>query len=113
MSRDVCIQRVLALMVVLYAICWLPINLLYIVTHFVYETSDNEHHFDISFLCLTLVAYLSTCISPVLVVVLVRVVRGTSEHVHSIFSLTHMSQIRRNCSSVESWSTSRHSVTTA
>ena len=112
-GRDIRIQRLLALMVVLYALCWLPINILNIVTHFVYETNDNTHHFDISYMCLTLVGYLSTCVNPMLALVLARVLRGSGEQEHSIFTLTNISHIRQNCSSMETWSISRQSVATA
>ena len=86
-GRAIRIQRLLALMVVLYALCWLPINILNIVTHFVYETSDNTHHFDISYMCLTLVGYLSTCVNPMFALVLVRVVEACIANVNDTRAL--------------------------
>lgn len=59
-------QRYLITMVTLYAVCWFPINVLILATHFVYETDDNTGHFDISYLIFTFFGFLSVCVNPVL-----------------------------------------------
>ena len=59
-------QRYLITMVTLFAICWCPINLLILVTHFVMENEDNSGHFDITYATLTFIGYLSTCMNPTL-----------------------------------------------
>ena len=59
-------QQYLITMVILYAICWCPINILILVTHFVLENEDNSGHFDVTYATLTFIAYLSTCTNPVL-----------------------------------------------
>ena len=59
-------QGYLVSMVMLYATCWCPLKILILVTHFVSESSDNSGHFDITYLTFTFLAFLSTCINPVL-----------------------------------------------
>lgn len=59
-------QKYLISMVTLFAMCWCPINILILVTHFVYESDDNSGHFDITYLTFTFFGFLSTCINPVL-----------------------------------------------
>lgn len=98
------IQNHMILMVVLFAVCWLPINILIIVTHFVYETSDNSQHFDITFMTLTLVGYMSTCANPALAVVLNPKIRErVTEFVHGKL-LPASRPLQEHCTSVESWS---------
>ena len=60
-------QKYIITMVMLFAICWCPINILILITHFVYETDDNMGHFDITYLTFTFFGFLSTCVNPVLV----------------------------------------------
>jgi hypothetical protein len=59
-------QRYLVTMVTLYALCWFPVNVLILATHFVYETDDSAGHLDISYLIFTFFGFLSTCVNPVL-----------------------------------------------
>lgn len=59
-------QKYMITMVTLFAICWSPINILVLVTHFVFENEDNTGHFDITYLTFTFIGYLSTCINPIL-----------------------------------------------
>lgn len=59
-------QKFLIAMVTIFAVCWCPINILTIVTHFVYEDDENVGHFDITYLVLTFIGFVSTCANPVL-----------------------------------------------
>ena len=59
-------QHYMITMVTLFAMCWCPINLLILVTHFVYEDDHNSGHFDITYLTFTFFGFLSTCVNPVL-----------------------------------------------
>ncbi len=59
-------QRYLVTMVTLYALCWFPVNVLILATHFVYETDDSAGHIDITYLIFTFFGFLSTCVNPVL-----------------------------------------------
>ena len=59
-------QKYMISMVVLFAMCWCPINILILVTHFIFENDDNSGHFDITYLTFTFFGYMSTCINPVL-----------------------------------------------
>ena len=59
-------QWYLIAMVVVYALCWLPINILHLVTDFVRENSDNTHHYDITYITLVFFGLLSTCTNPIL-----------------------------------------------
>ncbi len=59
-------QKYLMVMVIVFAICWCPLKILILVTHFVYETDHNASHFDVTFLTFTFFGFLSTCANPVL-----------------------------------------------
>ena len=59
-------QKYLITMVILFAMCWCPIHILILVTHFVYEDDDNHGHFDITYLTFTFFGYLSCCTNAVL-----------------------------------------------
>ena len=60
-------QKYMITMVMLFAICWCPVNILILVTHFVYENDSNSGHFDITYMTFTFFGFLSTCTNPVLV----------------------------------------------
>ncbi|CAK9291228.1 unnamed protein product [Gordionus sp. m RMFG-2023] len=53
-------------MVILFAICWCPINILVFVMHFVFEDENNSGNIDITYLTFIWFAFLSTCINPLL-----------------------------------------------
>ena len=57
-------QKYIITMVMLFAICWCPVNILILVTHFVYETDNNVGHFDITYMTFTFFGFLSTCVKP-------------------------------------------------
>ena len=59
-------QKYMITMVTLFAMCWCPLDILILVTHFVYENDDNSGHFDITYLTFTFFGFMSTCINPVL-----------------------------------------------
>ena len=59
-------QRYVMLMVIMFAICWCPINLLNVIYNFVYENQDNRGHFDITYVTFIFFGFLSTCVNPVL-----------------------------------------------
>lgn len=59
-------QSYLIAMVTLFAMCWCPLNILILVTHFVLEDGESMGHFDISYITFTWFGFLSTCINPVL-----------------------------------------------
>ena len=59
-------QKYMITMVMLFAMCWCPINILTLVTHFVLEDDDNTGHFDVTYLTFAFFGFLSTCINPVL-----------------------------------------------
>ncbi len=60
-------QKYMITMVTLFAICWCPVNILILVTHFVYETDNNVGHFDITYPTFLFFGFLSTCVNPVLI----------------------------------------------
>ena len=59
-------QKYVITMVILFAACWCPINLLNIIYNFVYENPDNKGAFDITYATFTFCGFLSTCTNPVL-----------------------------------------------
>lgn len=59
-------QKYLIAMVVLFAMCWCPVNILSLVNHFVFENEDNTGHFDVTFLTFTFFGFMSTCTNPIL-----------------------------------------------
>ena len=61
------LQKHVNLMVLLFALCWLPLNVLNIVTHLVYdEASEHSAHFAVTSISLTCLGFLSTCMNPLL-----------------------------------------------
>ncbi len=66
MQKEKQTQKYMITMVMLFAMCWCPVNILILVTHFVYENEDNSGHFDITYLTFTFIGFLSTCINPIL-----------------------------------------------
>ena len=56
-------QKYLVTMVLLFAACWTPLNILILVTHFIYENEANTGHFDVTFLTFTFFGYLSACLN--------------------------------------------------
>ncbi len=66
MRKEKRTQKYIIAMVILFAMCWFPMKILILVTHFVYETDDNSAHYDITYLTFAFFAYLSTCVNPVL-----------------------------------------------
>ena len=61
-------QRYLAAMVTSFAICWLPVYILTMVTHFVQDDDDHMKNYDITYITFTFIGFLSTCIKPLLFV---------------------------------------------
>ncbi|XP_014665182.1 PREDICTED: prolactin-releasing peptide receptor-like, partial [Priapulus caudatus] len=59
-------QKYLITMVTLFAACWCPLNILTLVTHFVFETDNNAGYFDVTFILFSWIGFLSTCINPFL-----------------------------------------------
>ena len=59
-------QKYIITMVILFAVCWCPINLLNIIYNFVYENHDTKGNFDITYVTLIFFGFLSTCINPIL-----------------------------------------------
>ena len=52
-------------MVVIFAACWCPLNLLYLVTPFLVP-EEKEANMDITFITFSWIGFLSTCATPVL-----------------------------------------------
>ncbi|GBL88770.1 hypothetical protein AVEN_158902-1 [Araneus ventricosus] len=59
-------QSFLATAVTTYAICLLPLNLVRLLKHVVYETYENSFHFDISFITVVWLAFVPTVSTPVI-----------------------------------------------
>ncbi|KAG8200121.1 hypothetical protein JTE90_018910 [Oedothorax gibbosus] len=59
-------QCFLAKAVSTYATCLLPLNLIRLLKHVVYETYENSYHFDISFIMVVWLAFLPTVTTPVI-----------------------------------------------
>lgn len=59
-------QSFLAKAVITYATCLLPLNLIRLLKHVVYETYENSFHFDISFIMVVWLAFLPTITTPVI-----------------------------------------------
>lgn len=59
-------QKYLITMVTLFAACWCPLNILTLVTHFVFETYNNAGYFDVTFILFSWIGFLSTTINPFL-----------------------------------------------
>ncbi|GFR13307.1 g_PROTEIN_RECEP_F1_2 domain-containing protein [Trichonephila clavata] len=59
-------QSFLATAVTSYATCLLPLNLIRLLKHVVYETYENSFHFDMSFVMVVWLAFLPTVLTPVI-----------------------------------------------
>ncbi|GFS33723.1 g_PROTEIN_RECEP_F1_2 domain-containing protein [Trichonephila inaurata madagascariensis] len=59
-------QSFLATAVTTYATCLLPLNLVRLLKHVVYETYENSFHFDMSFVMVVWLAFLPTVLTPLL-----------------------------------------------
>lgn len=59
-------QKYMITMVMVFAMCWCPINILTLVNHFVLENDDNAGHFDVTYLTFTFFGFMSTCTNPIL-----------------------------------------------
>ncbi|ELT95621.1 hypothetical protein CAPTEDRAFT_24737, partial [Capitella teleta] len=59
-------QKYLISMIVLFAMCWCPINILGLVNHLVLENEGNAGHLDVTYLTFTFFGFMSTCTTPVL-----------------------------------------------
>ena len=91
-------QKYLISMVVLFAMCWCPINILVVVSHFVIESPDKTGHFDITYLTFTFFGFLSTCINPVLFASW-RMPSSTKDRLKGYFRFSNR---RRSCTSPSS-----------
>ncbi|GFT03108.1 g_PROTEIN_RECEP_F1_2 domain-containing protein [Nephila pilipes] len=59
-------QSFLATAVTTYATCLLPLNLVRLLKHVVYETYENSFHFDMSFITVVWLAFIPTVSTPVI-----------------------------------------------
>lgn len=59
-------QTFLATAVAAYAVCLLPLNLVRLLKHVVYETYENSHHFDMTFVTVVWLAFVPTVTTPVI-----------------------------------------------
>lgn len=60
------LQAFLASAVTAYAVCLLPLNLLRLLKHVVYETYESSFHFDIIFITVVWLAFVPTITTPVI-----------------------------------------------
>lgn len=62
-------QNYLIAMVTIFAMCWCPMHILFLVHYFLHDVEDDETmsgHFDITFMTFAWFGYLSTCVNPLL-----------------------------------------------
>ncbi|CAH1784543.1 unnamed protein product [Owenia fusiformis] len=91
-------QKYMITMVGLFAVCWCPLEILSIVTHFIYEDFENEGGFIVTYLTFTWFGFLSTSINPILFASW-RMSSATKDRLRGYFRLSN----RRRSSSHDSY----------